>query len=157
MSAPEKAVLAADRLVVGWREFVGLPEWGIRALRAKIDTGARTSALHVDDIRHLPGGKVSFDVVLGRSENPRKVHVVAAERVRIARVRPSSGVEQHRHVVATTLRLGPVERTIEISLVDRGPMLCRMLVGRAALGDDVLVDPQRAYLLGRKRTRRRSR
>ena len=132
--------------LVGWREWVSLPEWGVGPIRAKIDTGARKSALHVDDLEILEDGLVSFDVILDRGQDPRKVHVVAAERVRVSKVRPSSGVQQARHVVETTLRLGGIEKKIEVSLVDRGPMLCRMLVGRTALAGDFIVAPDKAYL-----------
>lgn len=143
-------------LRVGWREWVQLPDWGVERLRAKIDTGARTSALHVDNLEELPGNRLSFDVVLDRGANPRTVRVTAAERVRVASVRPSSGHRQRRHVVVTTLRLAGVEKQIEVSLVDRGPMLCRMLVGRTALASDFVVDPAHAYLHSRRRRRRRA-
>ena len=143
--------------VVGWREWVSLPEWGVVRLRAKIDTGARTSALHVDNLEILDDGLVSFDVVLDRSEQPRTVRVVAAELVRESNVRPTSGVRQTRHVVETTLRLGPVTKKIEVSLVDRGPMLCRMLVGRTALAGDFVVSPDQAYLHRPRRRKKKAR
>ncbi|MDX1382456.1 MAG: RimK/LysX family protein [Thermoanaerobaculia bacterium] len=143
--------------VVGWREWVSLPDWGVARLRAKIDTGARTSALHVENLEVLPGGLVSFDVVLDRRESPGTVRVTAAERVRTSTVKPSSGVRQRRHVVETTLKLGAVEKTIEISLVDRGEMLCRMLVGRTALGGDFLVDPEHTYVVSKRKRKRKKR
>jgi hypothetical protein len=151
------AVSDPGRTVVGWREWVSLPDWGVKRIRAKIDTGARTSALHVDNLEVLADGLLSFDVVLDRRESPRTVRVVAAERVRTATVRPSSGVRQRRHVVETRLRIGPVDRPIEVSLVDRGEMLCRMLVGRSALGSEFVVSPDQRYLLSAWRRPKRRR
>lgn len=133
-------------LVIGWREWVSAPEWGIDRLRAKIDTGARTSAIHVSSIEDLEGGRLRFDVV--RRERPRRRTVtVEADHVREARVRPSTGRTQRRPVVRTLIRIGDWEREIELSLVCREGMLCRMLLGRRAL-DGLLVDPVRKDILG---------
>lgn len=136
------------KTIVGWREFVALPEWGIPSIRAKLDTGARTSALHVEGLELLADGRVRFDVVTGGKRTERIP--VEADLTRITRVRPSSGKVQRRYVVTTTMRLGPVERSIQLSLVSRKRMLCRMLVGRLALEDDFIVDPSVKYLLRRR-------
>lgn len=137
--------------MIGRREVVAFPDWGVR-LRAKVDTGARTSALDVDEVVLLPGGRVRFAVVL-RRDRSRRLQV--EERVsRIARVRPSSGVSQRRYFVETTIRLGRLEKRVEVSLVPRRGMLCRMLLGRTALAGDFLVDPDAAYRLGRLRPRK---
>lgn len=143
-------------LVVGFAELVDLPEWGISGLRGKIDTGARTSALHVENIQEIGHGRVRFDVRLHRQNTDRTVHV-EARILRRGRVRPSSGASQTRLFVTTTLRIGPLERPIELSLVDRDRMIYRMLVGRTALGHAVLVDPGRRYVLTRKRKAARQR
>ena len=140
-------------IVIGFAEFVDLPKWGIVGLRGKIDTGARTSALHVSNIREIGNGRVGFDVRLHRRKIDRTVHV-EAKILRRGRVRPSSGDAQVRIFVATTLRIGPIEREIELSLVDRENMIFRLLVGRTALGHGLLVDPARRYVLTPK-TRRR--
>lgn len=142
-----------ERAVVGWREKVALPDWGVRGVLAKIDTGARTSALHVSRIEELPGDRVRFDVVLSRKDPTRTV-AVEAELVRISQVKPSSGVKQRRHVVKTTLKLGAHTKTIEVSLVCRKQMVCRMLIGRTALGEDFLVDASQTFLLGDSAARR---
>lgn len=142
---------AHSPLIVGWREYVALPEWGIATLRAKIDTGARTSALHVENIRRLDDRHVRFDVVLNRKTG----RTVPAEApiVREAHVRSSSGQLQTRFVVETLVRLGPVSKQIELTLVSRRAMLCRMLLGRRALAEDFLVDVTRRYALGRLKDR----
>jgi hypothetical protein len=140
-------------IVIGFAELVDLPEWGIVGLRGKIDTGAKTSALHVSNIREIGNGRVGFDVRLHRRRADRIVHV-EAKILRRGRVRPSSGDAQTRLFVETTLRIGSIERTIELSLVDRENMIYRMLVGRTAIGAGVLVDPTRRYALTKRRTSR---
>lgn len=137
-------------LVIGRTEYVDLPEWGIKRLRAKVDTGARSSALHVEAVETVSAGTISFDVVLGR----RGAHTQQRVTARILRegvVRSSNGQRARRIFVATTLRLGPLERTIEISLIDRGPMIHRMLLGRTAFADGVLIDIHKRFLLRRPR------
>jgi hypothetical protein len=150
---------AANRVapvVIGWNEVVDLPDWGVRGLRAKVDTGARTSALHVDNVQELARGRVFFDVVLDRAKSHRRVHVVTRVRRR-TRVRSSTGHWTTRPVVAARLRLGPVEREIELSLVSRQPMRFRMLIGRSALAGAFRIDPARRGLLERPGARRRRR
>lgn len=139
--------------MIGVTEYVDIPEWRILRLRAKIDTGARSSALHVENIRELGGGRVSFDVRLSRSESDRRV-TVEARVARRGHVRPSNGELQARIFVAVRVRIGPVEREIELSLVDRGRMIFRMLIGRSALSHAFLVDPSRSYVLKRPTARR---
>ena len=116
-----------------------------------MDTGARTSALHVEHLRALPGGVVSFVVVLSRRRSDRRVHV-EAPLVRTTRVRSSTGMLTLRHVVRTRLRMGPIEREIEINLVDRGPMIHRMLIGRSGLGGIAVAADQRYAITKPRRT-----
>lgn len=137
----------SEIITVGWRELVDLPAWGVRRLPAKLDTGARTSALHVDHLVGLPEGRVAFDVVLSRRRHDRRIRV-ETEVVRTARVRASSGVMTSRLIVRTRLRLGPFEREIEIGLVDRGPMIHRMLIGRSGLAG-LAVSGDERYLVSR--------
>lgn len=143
-----------EKVVVGWNEYVSLPDWGVQRLGAKIDTGARTSALHVEDLEVLPRGRVRFEVVVHREHRDRHVPVVARI-VRRARVKSSNGQYEYRYFVATTLRLGPVEKEIEVSLVDRGDMLHRMLLGRKALERDFMVDVSRRHLHDERRKKKR--
>ena len=142
---------AVAPLVIGVTEYVDIPAWRILRLRAKIDTGARSSALHVENIRELGAGRVRFDVRLSRSESDRRV-TVEARVARRGQVRPSSGEPEERIFVAVKVRIGPVEREIELSLVDRGRMIFRMLIGRRALAQAFLVDPGRRYLLHQPRS-----
>ena len=125
---------------IGWSELADLPDWHIRGLRVKIDTGARSSALHVDDLQVLPRNRVKYQVVLHRDHHDRRINVVAKVSRR-SRVRSSTGEYSMRYFVKTTLRLAGIEREVEISLVDRGDMTFRMLIGRTALAGDFVVDP----------------
>jgi hypothetical protein len=140
----------APKIVIGWNEYVDLPDWKIHGLRAKVDTGARSSALHVEDIVELSGGRVRFSVVLHRARRDRRV-VVEAPIARRGGVRSSTGHYSHRIFVATRLRIGPLERTIEMSLVDRERMLFRMLLGRTALAGPCLVDVSHRAIASRRR------
>jgi hypothetical protein len=144
---------APEPLVIGVTEYVDIPEWRILRLRAKIDTGARSSALHVENIRELASGRVRFDVRLSRSQSERRVTVEAPVQRR-GRVRASNGEVETRIFVAVRLRIGPIEREVELSLVDRGRMIFRMLIGRRALAHAFLVDPSRRYVLQKPSARK---
>lgn len=141
----------ADVVVAGWRERVDLPDWGVVRLPAKLDTGAKTSSLHVEALHALPGGRVAFDVVLSRRRADRRIHVEATL-VRTTRVRSSTGVLTLRYVVRTRLRMGPIDREIEINLVDRGPMIHRMLIGRSGLTGIAVSADQRYAITKPRRT-----
>lgn len=138
-----------NKILIGWREKIDLPAWGVKSLRAKIDSGARTSAIDVDQIQMLPDGRVRFDVVLSNKHRRRRKWITAAL-VRTTRVRSSNGDRDTRYVVATTLRLGGLDRVVEFTLVRREDMLCRMLIGRSALSRHYLVDVSRTYLASPK-------
>ncbi|HEY8945402.1 MAG TPA: RimK/LysX family protein [Polyangiaceae bacterium] len=137
---------SSERLVVGFAEYVDIPAWRIAGLRAKIDTGARSCALHVENLRETTDGLVRFDVRLHRSKRERRV-TVTAPIARRGTVRSSTGESKVRIFVQVAVRIGPVLRRIDMGLVDRGKMIYRMLLGRTALGDDFLVDPAGRYLL----------
>jgi len=139
-------VLLTTKPIIGWRELVEFPDWGIEGVVAKIDTGARTSAIHVEEIKKLKGNRVKFFVVTRRRTPVRHVPV-KADLVRTTRVRSSSGHTQERYVVAARVRIGPVTKRVEMSLVRRGHMLCRMLLGRTAL-EGFLVDVNQRHVFG---------
>ena len=148
------AEIAPQPLRVGWSERVSLPGLGLTGLRAKIDTGARTSALHVTRMRVVgteagPQRRPILEVTLPAA--PRRG--ARAPSVRIAvrdylTVKDTSGRTERRPVIETTIRLGTIERRIRVTLTDRGDMLFPMLIGRTALGPGVVVDPSRRRLLG---------
>lgn len=124
-------------VIIGWREWVELPTWGIR-IRAKVDTGAKSSAIDCADITELPDERVRFTIRLDRKE---KKQVTVEEPIALRkRVRSSTGVGHDRIFVETTLRLGESEKKVLINLVCRKTMIHRMLLGRETLGGSFLVD-----------------
>jgi hypothetical protein len=140
----------AARIVLGWREWVALPGLGVAALRAKIDSGARSSSLHVDaqwqfsdagtpwvGFRFSPGA-----VGAGAVECQAPIHD-------IRNVTDSGGHRTQRLFVRTGLRLAGVEREIEINLTDRRGMRFPMLLGRTAMARVFTVDPARSFLHGK--------
>ncbi|MEM1246968.1 MAG: RimK/LysX family protein [Acidobacteriota bacterium] len=138
---------ASRKTIVGWRELVDLPEWQLFHIAAKIDTGARTSALHVEELEEHEG-LARFSVPLEGGGVLRSVSIEAAV-TRRSLVRPSTGELQERLVVSTALRLAGIEQEVEVSLVSRAEMLAPMLIGRRSLGTRFLVNPRRRYLHGR--------
>ena len=142
----------ATPVVLGWREWLVLPDLGIRAIRAKVDTGARSSALHVDaletDVRdgvewvrfHLGSDGVFDSAFDGEwAEAP-----VLDRRM----VTDSGGHRTERIFIRTTVRLAGEAWPIEINLSQRRNMLFPMLLGRTAMAGRFLVDPQRSFVLG---------
>lgn len=145
-----------EKLLIGYTEYADLPQFGVRRLKAKVDTGARTSALHVENIELIGHRRVRFEIRLHRHRFERRI-AVEAKITRQSRVRPSSGHSELRTFVSTTIRIGNVEKEVEFSLVDRQHMIFRMLIGRSALGDDFVVDPSRRYVLTQKPRRKKRR
>ena len=143
---------AARKAVIGRLEDVAFPDWGIDRVRARIDTGAKTTALHVEDIRLLPNRGVSFEAVTGTRARPRKVRIVTRLK-RVARVKSSRGAPKPRYFVETRLRLGRVERRVEVNLADRRRMKYRVLIGRSALKDRFMVDVTRSLAFSGRRPR----
>ena len=124
-------------MIIGWREWIELPEWSLR-MRAKADTGARSSAIDCAEIVELPGNRVRFTV---RMDRKQKKLVTLEENIKLRKhVRSSTGQGTSRIFVETTLRLAGVEKRIVVSLVCRKTMINRLLLGREALGEDFLVN-----------------
>jgi hypothetical protein len=137
-------------LTIGWREYVEFPDWGVRRLKAKIDTGARTSALDVIDykLRETDGGVWVAELRLALHRKDRtRLKVVRAPVLETVFVRNSSGGREKRPVVETTVRLGPVVKRVGVTLTNRARMRFRMLLGRKALEGSFLVDVSQQYLL----------
>jgi hypothetical protein len=143
----------ARPVVVGWKEYVGLPEWGIRRLKAKIDTGARTSAIDAAtyEVRETPAGLVVWMRLPLSHRHPERLAAVQAPVVRMLTVCNSGGVREQRPLVETALRLGPVTRRIYLTVTRRSGMLFRLILGRKALEGDFLVDVSQKYLCHRPR------
>ncbi len=144
-----KAARRPLNTTIGWREWVGLPDLYIFPIRAKIDTGARTSALHAvvretyekDDVAW-----VDFDVPVFETKSVKRCR---ARLVESRAIKNTSGVPDHRYVIETTLVLGQRSWVIETSLADREQMTFDLILGRTAIRNRRLcVDPGRSYLLG---------
>lgn len=135
--------------VIGRRELIALPDLHIARLEARVDTGARTSALHVA-WTEIKGKRVRFGAVVRRAREDREARIIETEAplVRTAVVRSSNGIQHDRPVISTTLVLGPLRREIEVSLVRRERMRFRMLLGRTAINGAFLVDPSAKRLQG---------
>jgi hypothetical protein len=142
--------------IIGVAEYVDFPDWGVRHLRARVDTGAKTSALHVENVRRLAGGRVRFDVRLRKNDPKARVRV-EAKVSRRSLVRSSTGASEARLFVEAYVVLGGREQRIEVGLVDRSKMLYRMLLGRSALERRYLVDVTKRYALGAAKAPRASR
>lgn len=138
-----------EKITIGWKERISFPDWHINGMVAKIDTGARTSSLDVEDIKELPAGFLSFYVVIDK-KNEHKRKRVLAKIVKKGRVKSSSGHPTTRWYVKTKIKIGEVVRPIDINLVDRKTMLHRMLLGRKAL-EHLLIDVDKTFLLRKKK------
>lgn len=137
--------MTKERIIVGWNELVALPDWGVAALPAKIDSGARSSSLHVEDLV-IAADTVHFRLAHGPGQR------ISAPILRQARVISSNGRGDMRVFVRTRLQLGPLLRRIECNLVDRGDMRFPMLIGRSALRGRYLVNCGRRHLVSPPRT-----
>jgi DNA-binding XRE family transcriptional regulator len=143
---PETVALIAKRNLIGWRESVSIPDWGVSNLVAKIDTGARTSSIHVTNLKHLSGKKIEFDVVL-RRRKPVKYQSVCTTYLRMTKIRSSNGQIQERLVVSERIHIGHIDKQVELTLSVRDKMTCRMLLGRSALQEDFLINVDDKFMI----------
>ncbi len=137
--------------IIGWREWVSLPELGIKRIKAKIDTGARTSALHTDFIEPYEDNgvkRVRFGLAPNKKNKTCKV-TCDVEVIDERQVTNSGGQKETRYVIATSIKVGNVSKVIEITLTKRDTMKFRMLLGRTALMDDFLVNTSKSYATGK--------
>ncbi|WP_051333327.1 ATP-dependent zinc protease family protein [Aliagarivorans marinus] len=138
----------APRLVIGNLELCSLPELGIKDVEVRIDTGAKTSSLHADNLqRYQHQGKpwVSFDLHPDVYNLSQTVSC-SAPLYDSRKVKSSNGETERRSVIRTLLKMGPLERMIELTLTDRQDMSYPMLLGREGMADKVLVDPSASFL-----------
>jgi ribosomal protein S6--L-glutamate ligase len=142
--------LVARQDVIGWREWASLPELGVPLIKVKIDTGAKTSALHAYNIKltKIAGKDYAEFVIHPIQKNDLVCIPCKAEIVGMKIVKSSNGIKQTRPVVHTLINIGGQERDIHITLTNRDIMHHRMLLGRTAM-ENLLIDPSKSYCQGK--------
>lgn len=141
--------------MIGWREFVTLPDLIGHPIKAKIDTGARTSALHAFglDVTHEDGISTATFQIHPEQRSSAMSADVTCRIETFRRVRSSNGKSELRPVIVTRAQIGKVTWPIEVTLTSRDDMGFRMLLGRSAIRKHFLVHPSRSFLLSTKPTK----
>jgi hypothetical protein len=142
-----------SRRTAGWREWVGLTGLGVESIKAKLDTGARTSAIHAFDVEsYKRDGELRVRFLIHPLQKDDRLAVACDEKVEDVRsVSNPGGRREKRYIVRTELSLGGEAWPIDLSLTDRDEMGFRLLIGRTAMHGRLLVDPQRSFRLGTKK------
>lgn len=138
-------------LPIGWCEWCALPTLHLPAIKAKIDTGAKTSALHAEDIKpfHKAGQEwVHFSVFPLTGHESTKIQC-AAQIIDCRSIMSSNGHKEERYVIKTPINLGPFTWDIELTLSNRDPLRFRMLLGRSALKKNIIIHPNKTCLQGK--------
>lgn len=150
MAVKKQPKTPRQKPVIGWREWVGLPDLGVDPIRAKIDTGARTAALHAYGLEtfELDGKTIARFVVHPEHRRLGPAVVTEAEVIESRTVRSSSGATEDRFLIATHLSIGSHRFIAEVTLTRRDEMGFPMLLGRQTIRRRFLVDPGRSYLFG---------
>ena len=140
---------AENKIIIGRLESIALPDLGIDNLQVRVDTGAKTSSLHVDNIvKYMDKGKpcVKFDLHpdIHNVEKLISCHAVISD---IRKIKSSNGTAEQRYVIETPMTLGTETWAIEITLTDRTDMNYLMLFGREAIGKRLLVDASQVFMV----------
>lgn len=138
--------------IIGWREFAQLPALKIASIKVKVDTGARTSSLHVSQIKifHRGAHEYAHFTIHPRQRSNEPAIRARAKVIEHRKVKSSNGHTSMRPVILTKLKIGQHEKIIELTLINRDLMGFRMLLGREALRGDFLVDSSGSYLLSKE-------
>ena len=140
-----------NKLMVGKVEVCNLPDLNINNLTVRIDTGAKTSSLHVDNIvefKKLDKRWVSFDI----HPDVHNVKTIVRREARVKalrKIKSSNGTTERRYVIRTLLEMGGHQWKVQLTLTDRSSMTYLMLLGREAMAGRITVDPEYEYLLGK--------
>jgi hypothetical protein len=146
----DKYLKVSNKIKIGWREWISLPKLGIPSIKAKIDTGARTSSLHAFRIEPISDNgihKVKFWIHPIQHNKEHEISSVA-EIIDKRSVKNSGGLEDERYVIKTPILLGDMSWDIEITLANRDNMKFRILLGRTSLRGKVIIDPNKSFLSG---------
>lgn len=137
--------------LIGWREWIVFPDFENARVKAKVDTGARTSAIHAEDITLIEGKdgtRVDFLVHPNQDDDDNVVEC-SAKLIDRRTITDSGGHKEERFIVQANIQLGGKTFPIELSLTDRDSMGFRMLLGRTAMKKRFRVQPDRSFLHGR--------
>lgn len=142
-----------DLLTIGWREWVSFPELGLNAVKAKVDSGARTSALHAFSIERFHANKQEWVRFKTHPFQYKHTPQISCEAILkdIRSVTSSSGQAEVRHVIETPIRIGDHIWSIELTLTNRSNMRFRMLLGRHAMKHRAVLNPGRSFLTGTRK------
>lgn len=144
----KKKKKSSTRPVVGWREWIGLPSFGVDKIKVKVDTGARTSALHAHRITKFTKDNATYvRFFVHPTQRKKKPEIECTALVVDERdVKNSGGKATKRFVIRTQIKVGDATWPIELTLTNRDEMGFRMLLGRQAVRRRFLVDPGRSYV-----------
>jgi len=145
------AITSRDLPIIGWNEWAALPELGINKIRCKVDTGARTSALHafyIEEFAENGAKRVRFGLHPNQGDTDTEMHCVA-DVSDVRDVTDSGGHTDTRYVITTTVVIGDRSWPIEITLTNRDTMRYRMLLGRTAIVDNFVVDAGTSCVAGK--------
>lgn len=148
----------SDLVTLGWREWVSLPELGLKSVKAKVDTGARTSSLHAFEVRDFSeNGKQRVEFKMHPNQRDQEtVAVCVADIIDQRVVRDSGGHREKRWVIETPVLIGRHTWVIELNLTSRDDMLFRMLLGRTAMRGRAVVNPARSYVCSKRKLRKKN-
>ena len=149
--------MSEQKPVLGWREWLAFPDLGIPQIKAKVDTGARTSCLHayyVTPFERDGARWLRFGIHPQQNDVSEEIHCEAPVKDQRT-VRDSGGHEEQRYVIETTVSIGKECRLAEVTLTDRDSMKFRVLLGRTAIRGRYLVDTSRSYVQGKRKKKTR--
>jgi hypothetical protein len=140
-----------EQKIIGWREWVGLPELGMPFIKVKVDTGARTSALHAFELEPVMENGISMvQFKIHPLQKKTDVEKYCKARVIDERmVSDSGGHKEKRYVISTPISMAGTTWPIELTLTNRDTMRFRMLLGRTAMDSRFVIDPNASFLLGK--------
>jgi hypothetical protein len=142
---------SAGLLLIGWKEYVDFPEWGVERVKAKIDTGARTSAFDVSRYVLEDRGQQTIarmELSLSRRRPAQRV-TIELPVVRLVVVKSSNGDREERPLIEAAIQIGPVRQRILLTVTNRSSQLFPVLLGRQALARSFIVDVSQKYVLGK--------
>jgi len=138
------------KVIVGWQEVISLPTIGLQAIKVKVDTGAKTSSLHAENIQYFKTGSkeyVTFDVHPVQKHKELTIRC-QAELKETRDVKSSSGCQENRPMITTNMKIGDYIFKIDLNLTKRDYMKSRMLLGRDAMKGNIMVDPENKFIHG---------